>query len=81
LFHNVYPSNPSRPKRRQAEAATIVNGDDRVEKHLARLKLATPKQGQIRVMKITDRQYGRMELLIGKRSENEEKRSQQLVFF
>lgn len=61
--------------------ARLCRGDERVEKHIARLKLATPPQGHVRVLKVTDLQYGRMQLLVGKRTENETKRSQQLVLF
>jgi CRISPR-associated protein Cas2 len=61
--------------------ARLCRGEERVDKHIARLKLATPPQGQVRILKVTDLQYGRMQLLVGKRTENETKRSQQLVLF
>jgi CRISPR-associated protein Cas2 len=61
--------------------ARLCQGEERVEKHIQRLKANTPSKGHIRVMKVTDRQYGRMLLLSGKRSKNEEKRSHQLVLF
>lgn len=61
--------------------ARLCRGEDRVDKHLQRLKLSTPSKGHVRVMKVTDRQYGRMLLLSGKRTENEKKRTHQLVLF
>jgi len=53
----------------------ICNGQERVEKHLKRLQSALPPKGHIRALQVTDRQYGRMKLLLGNRDENEEKDS------
>lgn len=61
--------------------ARLCQGEDRTEKHIRRLQLATPPRGHVRAMKVTDRQYGRMMLMVGKRSQNEEKRTHQLVLF
>jgi len=51
----------------------ICNGQERVEKHLKRLESVLPKKGSIRALQITDRQYGRMKILLGQAEINEEK--------
>ncbi len=51
----------------------ICNGQERVEKHLKRLQAALPPKGHVRALQVTDRQYGRMRILLGERDENEEK--------
>ena len=51
----------------------ICNGDDGVNKHYARLKDNLPKKGSIRCMKVTEKQYVSMEILIGKKTVRERK--------
>jgi CRISPR-associated protein Cas2 len=54
---------------------------DRAQKHMARLKLMVPSQGSIRAMTVTEQQYARMELLVGKRRNEEKIGCEQLVLF
>jgi CRISPR-associated protein Cas2 len=61
--------------------ARICNGKDRVEKHLGRLDSILPSEGSVRVLKITDKQYERMKILVGTRKNNEETKAEQLVLF
>lgn len=43
----------------------ICNGVDDVQKHKARLENNKPNNGSIRVLCITEKQYERMELIVG----------------
>jgi CRISPR-associated protein Cas2 len=62
--------------------ARVCNGEERAAKHLARLNAAMPPNGSVRALTITDLQYSRMSVLLGKKSKTEAKvGSQQLIFF
>ncbi len=61
--------------------ARICNGKDRVDKHLRRLDGILPSEGSVRVLKITDKQYERMKILVGTRKNNEKTKTEQLVLF
>ena len=51
----------------------ICNGDDGTKKHYTRLKDNLPKKGSIRCMKVTEKQYESMEILVGKKTVRERK--------
>ena len=60
----------------------IVNGEDDVLKHHQRLVANLPKQGSVRCMKISEKQYAAMEILVGTLTVHEEKVAvQQLLLF
>lgn len=59
--------------------ARVCRGDDAAEKHMARICKQLPKTGSIRALQVTDKQYGRMRLLLGEASKNEKLASTQLV--
>ena len=61
--------------------ARICNGQDRVEKHAKRINANLPNAGSVRMLQITDKQYERMKILVGKRTKNEETKAVQLVLF
>lgn len=61
--------------------ARICNGQDRVDKHLLRLKASIPEKGSVRVIQITDKQYERMKILVGEKKNNEKTKAEQLVLF
>ena len=65
--------------------ARVCNGIERSRKHIERLKLNLPSRGSVRLLHITDKQYNRMELLVGepkeKRRAQREKEDPQLVLF
>lgn len=43
----------------------ILNGRDAEEKHMQRVVDNLPKEGSIRVLTVTEKQYGSMKLLVG----------------
>jgi CRISPR-associated protein Cas2 len=57
----------------------ICRGQDAVEKHIKRLQRMVPAQGGVRALQITDKQYARMAILVGKRKKHEKAGSKQLV--
>ncbi|QKJ67320.1 CRISPR-associated endonuclease Cas2 [Deefgea piscis] len=57
----------------------IVNGEDDVKKHQQRLVANLPKKGSIRCMKVSEKQYVAMEILVGTVTTQEEKVSLQQV--
>lgn len=60
----------------------IVNGEDDVKKHQKKLTANLPKKGSIRCMKISEKQYAAMEILVGTATVQEEKVSlQQVLLF
>lgn len=61
--------------------ARICNGQDRLDKHLRRLKANIPEKGSVRAMQITDKQYERMKILVGEPKNNETTKADQLILF
>ncbi len=61
--------------------ARPCKGMDRIQKHLARLKAMVPDNGSVRAMTVTEQHYARMELLVGKRKNEEAYGCQQLILF
>jgi CRISPR-associated endoribonuclease Cas2 len=61
--------------------ARICYTQEAVDKHLARVRNNTPEKGSIRALTVTDKQYARMEVLLGKKKLEESIGSQQLLFF
>jgi len=59
--------------------ARICRGAEAAEKHQQRIVKNLPPKGSVRMLQVTDRQYGRMKLLLGKRKKNEKVAPQQLV--
>lgn len=51
--------------------ARVCNGNDMVELHKQRLKMNVPNEGSIRVLVITEKQYEKVEILLGKKSKYE----------
>jgi CRISPR-associated protein Cas2 len=45
--------------------ARVCRGQDAVKKHVNRARGCLPKEGSIRSLQITDKQFGRMELMLG----------------
>ncbi|RME70793.1 MAG: CRISPR-associated endonuclease Cas2 [Planctomycetota bacterium] len=45
------------------------------------VRRALPAEGQVRVLAVTDRQFGKMEVFYGKQRKRPEKRPRQLVLF
>lgn len=49
--------------------------------HINRVKKSLPEYGQVGIMSITDRQFGNIELFVGKKAEAAPQISQQLELF
>ena len=59
--------------------ARICRGDEAVDKHLQRVTRSLPKRGSVRALQVTDKQYGRMKLLLGTLEKSERIAPQQMV--
>ena len=59
--------------------ARLCRGEDGNQKHVDRIRNALPREGSIRCMTITDRQYARMRLMLGTATKTESNAGQQLV--
>lgn len=60
----------------------LVNGVDDSEKHLKRLADNLPKQGSIRYLQISEKQFASMKILVGERTYQEKKvNANQLILF
>lgn len=57
----------------------ICRGQKAVDKHLQRIASVVPSEGGIRAFQITDKQYARQVILVGKRKKQEESGAEQLV--
>jgi CRISPR-associated protein Cas2 len=56
-------------------------GEERAAAIDGAVRSRLPPRGEVRLMQITDRQYGRMRVFVGKRPVETEKRAEQLEFF
>ena len=61
----------------------LCNGHDSVNKFLKRLQENAPPRGNVRVMKITEKQYSEMQFIVGKPTIQEKitKKNKQLMLF
>lgn len=59
--------------------ARVCRGQDAVEKHVRRVRTSLPKEGSVRALQVTDRQYGRMELMLGMAPKTERVGPNQMV--
>lgn len=59
----------------------ICRGREAIEKHMRRLRASLPPHGSVRVLELTDRQYARMEILVGQEKPVEITATQQLLLF
>lgn len=59
--------------------ARVCRGDEAVDKHLQRVTRSLPKRGSVRTLQVTDKQYGRMRLLLGQLEKTERAAPQQMV--
>jgi CRISPR-associated protein Cas2 len=59
--------------------ARVCRGEDGATKHVARVTRSLPLEGSVRTLQVTDRQYGRMKLLLGEASKTESLGSRQMV--
>ena len=59
--------------------ARICRGQDAVDKHVRRVRVSLPREGSVRALQVTDRQYGRMEVMLGLAQKTELAGSNQMV--
>lgn len=57
----------------------VCRGEEAVEKHIFRVTRQLPSKGSVRALQVTDKQYGRMKLLLGEVQKNEKIAPQQMV--
>lgn len=59
----------------------VCRGLDSVESHLRYLKSILPSKGNIRMLQVTEKQYARMEILLGSMKKAEKNAGKQLLLF
>jgi CRISPR-associated protein Cas2 len=59
--------------------ARYFASEERSEAHRGRIRAFLPPDGQVRLLAVTDRQFGKMEVYYGKTREEPEKVPQQLL--
>lgn len=59
--------------------ARVCRGDDGATKHIGRVTRHLPATGSVRALQVTDRQYGRMRLLLGEARPTETIGARQLI--
>jgi len=59
----------------------IYRGLDNVNKHLKYLQSILPIKGNVRLLQVTEKQYARMEILVGSMKKEEKNAGQQLLLF
>ena len=57
------------------------SSDENAQVHMQRVKAILPPDGEIRIVKITDKQFARIEDFFGKKRKPTEKAPEQLMFF
>jgi CRISPR-associated protein Cas2 len=57
----------------------VCRDQDGVDKHVARICKHLPKQGSVRTLQVTERQYARMKLLVGEKQAHEKPAGDQLL--
>jgi CRISPR-associated protein Cas2 len=59
--------------------ARVCRGEDGAETHVRRVTGNLPGKGSVRALQVTERQYGRMKLLLGEMKKNERVAPQQML--
>jgi CRISPR-associated protein Cas2 len=59
----------------------ICRGLDSLDKHIRRLMSRVPPEGNVRALEVTEKQYGRMKIILGKKQIVEEIDDRQLLLF
>ena len=55
--------------------------DENAQVHVERVKMALPDDGEVRIIKITDKQFSKIQVFYGKKRKATEKTPKQLEFF
>ena len=61
--------------------ARVCKGKESVDKHLRRVMSVLPSEGSVRTLQVTDKQYARMQILLGNLVPEERFEGEQLLFF
>lgn len=61
--------------------ARVCNGNDAVKKHETRLNLNLPKEGSVRLLVITEKQYESMRILLGEKTSFDSSDAADLMHF
>ena len=61
--------------------ARVCKGGEGAAKHLQRAQGHLPGEGSIRALQVTDKQYARMQILLGNLVPEERTEGEQLLFF
>lgn len=59
----------------------VCRGQDIVEREIRRIKQVLPPKGNIRILQVTDKQYGNMQFLVGMPQKEEIIGAEQLLLF
>jgi len=59
--------------------ARVARGEDAASKHVQRVTKNLPQKGSVRALQVTDKQYGRMRLLLGEAKKSERIAPRQMV--
>lgn len=59
--------------------ARVCRGQDTADKHVKRVRASLPREGSVRTLQVTDKQYGRMELMLGTAPKTEQIGASQMV--
>ena len=57
------------------------SSSENAQAHINRVRACLPPDGEVRIIKITDKQFGRIEVFYGKKRRRIEKAPEQLSFF
>ena len=57
------------------------SSDENAQVHVDRVKIALPDDGEVRIIKITDKQFAKIQVFYGKKRKPTEKKPEQLGFF
>lgn len=61
--------------------ARVCNGNDAVKKHEMRLNVNLPKEGSVRLLVITEKQYESMRILLGEKTSFDSRETTELMNF
>ena len=57
------------------------SSDENTDTHIKRIRSSLPPQGEVRILRLTDKQFGKMEVFYGEKRLLPEKPALQLQFF
>ncbi len=61
--------------------ARYLDSADAADEHASRIRLMLPREGEVRILSITDRQFGKMQVFSGKKRLPPEPPPEQLMLF